>query len=588
MTNTRPVSSLDATPSALLTAALAAAGLDSAACAAALEKLRASEHFGLPLFCPDERSVAQSFADRAKAFTDGFTSSFNPKLFNLSLTDLRDAAASRADRYAELGRAFGPAAALAVAGLEYAAVIPGDSVESRFARIIDSTFWTRHYLRQGKRAHEFAYIRSGFVSGARELYVSDSTLNLYRTYQKAQAEYMASHFVVDRRPNHKGELTRRPLADLAKSSEAKRAKLWAFLSGIEQLSVEAGLSCALLTLTLPASFHANPTSGGDDFDGVSTPRDGAQHLAALWNKIQRDLANKGIALSGARFVEPHKDGTPHWHLWIHYQESQLPTILAVIARYFPGDASKRVAAVRVRTVEADPFGKLYNKRDGSRFTEYFHRFDPATGALVDVGSRFKAQADLSVINRAYANGATYASKYAMKTLTPGDTSERVAAARWIWGMRGFQLFGVNRCLGAWDELFRAKEAPTDPAVKALFDAVHEKPGKHIRQVVNRVTREVEELEVEGGTAAFIRLQGGLAAARGATASDCLRFRLRYNDVANRYGDTARTKVGFMVLREDEWLYSATTREPCRFVLLSGRNIEAAIACLAPLDPEILA
>ncbi len=558
--------SLTATPSHLLESALTSAGLASDAV------------HGLPLL-----------AEAADRFTADYTGSLDACIFNLPLRELRDAASARSDWYAGLSRAVSIDHAVAVASREFQREIPGDSSASKFARITDPSFWRRHYATNAKRAHEFAYIRTGFVSGAKERYVSDSTLSLYRNYRESQQQFLNSYYVVDRKPNSMGEHSRRLLADLAKSEEAKRAKLWAFLSGIEQLSVEAGLSCALLTLTLPASFHANPTTGGSSYDGVSTPQDGGRYLAMLWNKIQRDLHNEGIAVSGARFVEPHKDGTPHWHLWMHYQQAYLPRILAVIARYFPGDASKRVAAVRVRTVEADPRGKLYNKKDGSRFTECFQRFDPATVSLKPASSRFKAQVDLSVINRAYANGATYASKYAMKTLQPGEGSEaeRVAASRWIWRLRSFAFFGIRNCLGAWDELYRAKEVPTDPTVKALFNAVHEKPGKHTKQVRNRATGRVEEIEVEGGTAAFLRLQGGLSAADGLVPCDHIRVRLIYKPVLNRYGDAVRVKVGMMVVRDDEYLYSATTREPGRFVLLSERNIDAAIASLAPLDSELV-
>lgn len=556
--------SLTATPSDLLDAALSAAGLSLPAVS------------GLPLF-----------SDAANRFTAAYTSSVDSRVFNLPLTELRDYSKARSAWYASLARATSIDHAIAVASSEFHREIPGDSTESQYARITDPTFWKRYYSTNAKRAHEFAYIRAGFVSGAKERYVSDSTLALYRNYRQAQEHFLQSYYVVDRKPNSMGEHSRRLLVDLAKSAEAKRAKLWAFLSGIEQLSVEAGLSCALLTLTLPASFHANPTTGGSSYDGVSTPQAGGRHLAMVWNKIQRDLHNEGIAVSGARFVEPHKDGTPHWHLWLHYQDAHLPRILSVIARYFPGDAYKRVAAVRVRTVEADPRGKLYNKKDGSRFTECFQRFDPATGSIKPASSRFKAQVDLSVINRAYANGATYASKYAMKTLQPGEGSEaeRVAASRWIWRLRSFAFFGIRNCLGAWDELYRAKEVPTDPTVKALFNAVHEAPGKHLKHIRNRSTGKVEEIEVEGGTAAFLRLQGGLAAADGLVPSDHIRVRLIYKPVVNRYGDAVRVKVGLMIVRDDEYLYSATTREPGRFVLLSERNIDAAIASLAPLDPE---
>lgn len=531
-------SSVQATPLSLLDSALRAAGL--------------SDTDNAPLL-----------AEAAATFRKEFVSALSVSLYGKSLTELRDAARQRASFYAEVARRFGDGFTVSLATLEYKQAIPGHSIQAQLARITDYSFWSRFYTLNAKRSHEFAYVKAGYVAKRRELYVSDSTLSLFRQYRKSQEEFLRNYYVVDRQLNDKGQHTRRKLIDVTKSAEARKAKLWAFLSGIEQLSREAGLSCGLLTLTLEESFHPNPSSGGSKYDGVSTPRDGARELSSRWNKIQRDLDNLGISISGARFVEPHGDACPHWHVWLHYQDSQLLMILAVISRYFS-------RGVRVRTVVEDAAGKFKSKKDGKRFSEEFSRFDTSTCELMSSSKRAARSCgvELSVINRAYANGATYAAKYAMKTLEEGDLSERVAASRWVWGFRSFQLFGIQRCLGAWDELFRARNIPTDPRARALYDAVHEKPGVHEKQVRNCDTGEVETFEVEGGTAAFIRLFGGLSAARSSSAS--LRVRLTYQSSLNRYGDVTKVKTGLFIYNDvGEYLYSTTTREPGRFVLVSA-------------------
>lgn len=58
-------------------------------------------------------------------------------------------------------------------------------------------------------------------------------------------------------------------------------------------------------------------------------------LGKRWQSILRDLHRYGIGISGLRVVEPHKDGCPHWHLWLLYAPKHQQRILEVVMRYFP-------------------------------------------------------------------------------------------------------------------------------------------------------------------------------------------------------------------------------------------------------------
>jgi hypothetical protein len=423
------------------------------------------------------------------------------------------------------------------------------------------------------------------------MYVSERMLGFYRAYVAAQREFMQKTYLIDK-TTAGGKRFKLLLADVAKSEKAERAKLWAFLKGIDELAIESDLRCALITLTLPSRYHAKPTSGARGYDGVSTPADGHAYLCNAWNKLQRDLDNRGIAITGGRFVEAHKDGTPHWHVLCYFAPEHLEAILGVLARYFPGNAARGVAAVRVRSVEEDLCGALHSKRNGKRFTQCYQRFDLAAG-LVSASQRFPSQVDVSIINRDYASGATYAAKYAMKTLEPGAASERLAAWRWCWCIRAFQLFGVRKCLSAWEELYRAKEEPKDPQARALWDAVHSTPGKHTREVMNRVTGKREAFTYEGGTAAFIRLQGGLAAA-GRSCSH-IQVKRTYREAlgAGQYGDDVRRPLGIILISVSRGtagrllssveLHRCTTRDLDRWALVAEANVDAAFAAL--LIPE---
>src|SRR5690606_32519486 len=94
---------------------------------------------------------------------------------------------------------------------------------------------------------------------------------------------------------------------------------------------------------------------------------------------------------------------------------------------------------------------------------------------------------------------------------------------------------------------------------------------------------------EGGTAAFIRLQGGLAAAGGGLG---LRMRIYYVNARGRYGDTLKRRLGLAIYEGDNELYRAVTREPGRWVMCADNRASATFDALRAagtarftVDPE---
>lgn len=547
-------SSLSASPAELLDAARTASHLTD------------SETAGLPLLVAARRQLETEFLGRLPE-----------PLLGANRSEHVDAAAATAAHFKRLLTAPGAAAAhvIDLAALRLGRAVPGDSSASQLARVLDRGFWLKHYSKLARQRDEFSYIKSGLVSSRSEQYVSDSTLARHTSALAAQQAWLESSVLIDAHAAAGGKLKHIKLVAAVKRAEARDAGLWAFLTGIEQLSIDGKLECALVTLTAPSHFHANPGTGGGRFDGVSTPLDSHKYIAQCWNALQRDLDNAGYAVSGIRATEPQGDGTCHWHVWLHYAPAALQLILSRLAHYFPGDLSRRVEPLVVRTVEPDFAGVKVNKKTGARFSERFAVLRAAD--LVARSKKPAAQVDFSVINRSYASGATYMAKYTVKSFDKSENSRRVHAWRWTWGVRGFQVFGIRNCRGLWNELYRADERPADPRAAALWRAVHSSPGKHSREVVNPLTGARETQEYEGGTAAFLRLQGGLAAC-GRSAS--LRLRITYIDAQGRYGDVLKRPLGVAIFAGDNELYRAVTREPGRWVLCSEDRVAATVDALS--------
>ena len=189
-------------------------------------------------------------------------------------------------------------------------------------------------------------------------------------------------------------------------------------------------------------------------------------MAAHWQSILRDLDRAGVGLSGLRVVEPHKDGCPHWHLWLLYRPEVETRLLATVMQYFPGKLKVRAPSRKGQKLHPDD--RLYATRA-----------DLLSGSgRAPTHAKEGAQVELSRIDRSISSGASYAMKYLLKTVGAGaklnaevdlfgevptvemkkqrekhqETAQRVDAYRGLWGINAGQLFGVAKCLSAWDEL----------------------------------------------------------------------------------------------------------------------------------------
>jgi len=79
-------------------------------------------------------------------------------------------------------------------------------------------------------------------------------------------------------------------------------------------------------------------------------------MTRLWARIRAKLARERLQPYGFRVVEPHHDGTPHWHLLLFAPPSYVERITAVIKNYWLADAPDERGAqrCRVKTKLIDP------------------------------------------------------------------------------------------------------------------------------------------------------------------------------------------------------------------------------------------
>ncbi|EPE4923033.1 replication endonuclease, partial [Escherichia coli] len=99
---------------------------------------------------------------------------------------------------------------------------------------------------------------------------------------------------------------------------------------LELLAEARGDRAVFLTVTCPSKYHATTENGHPNpkWNGA-TMRDSSDYLvntffAAVRKKLNRD----GLRWYGIRTVEPHHDGTVHWHMMVFAHPEEIDTIVS--------------------------------------------------------------------------------------------------------------------------------------------------------------------------------------------------------------------------------------------------------------------
>lgn len=178
--------------------------------------------------------------------------------------------------------------------------------------------WKRQLTTAQKRLKEHVEIGCGAVSAKVSPYVSQSAFNDYRAQRADNLEYL-QQMVLE---NLDDSTEQMPLIEMWKKSVANPAirfqETMNRLRGIDEWAIENSFVSLFLTLTAPSSFHATHETGKNNkkWQGAS-PRDTQRYLNKVWAQLRAQFAKRRIGFFGFRGVEPHHDGTPHWHLLMY-------------------------------------------------------------------------------------------------------------------------------------------------------------------------------------------------------------------------------------------------------------------------------
>lgn len=355
-----------------------------------------------------------------------------------------------------------------------------DFIAHHLIRWLDPKWWTRRLRKIWDQYNEHCAILLGKVRKGVSAYVSSQGLQAFVERQRMAAAWLKDMEAYNAQDGITISLEEAVKASIA-NPENRRHELVVRARGFSDVADEMGYVGLFFTWTAPSRFHpwktvkasqagkADSTTENPRHDG-SSPRDAQHYISELWKRcrsaLDRNLSQRGeflvedpIDYFGFRVVEPHHDGTPHWHLLIWVKPEHQHRLIGILQRY----------------------ALSHDKDDLVR-----KRHPDSKQPYSDIKPRF----DWKVMDKEKGGAVGYIVKYIAKNIDghrvgdQGDLEAETAATEgarrvraWasLWGLRQFQpLKGPP--VGIWRELRRlpgrlqeAKGIPVAPLASPIME-----------------------------------------------------------------------------------------------------------------------
>lgn len=246
-------------------------------------------------------------------------------------SDIRRAAKNLASRTMTFTAVLGMQSALSMQSDLLGFPIPGQDMHAAWGRATDPRWWKQCLRKEIRWRREAIWAR---LRPTQIAYISPDGLREYRSTQQAQQEWAAKHQMEDDSGNKVG------LDTLLEGRDRRRyAELIARTSGMADVAQTEGKTPRLITLTCPSRMHPTTCAGGYHpranclYDGT-TVKQAHEWSMRNWQLFRAALGNRGIRTYWAIGVQPHYDGTPHYHIVLWAAPDHWPEIERLALKYW--------------------------------------------------------------------------------------------------------------------------------------------------------------------------------------------------------------------------------------------------------------
>ena len=213
---------------------------------------------------------------------------------------------------------------------------------SAISRLIKDEWWVNQLKAQRMRWCEALLIAAGEVNKDRSPYASKRAIRDVHARRLANLEYLKSCELENKVTGERIDLISKVMGSIS-NPEIRRMELMNTIAGIERYAASVGDVGMFITLTTPSKYHPTRQVGKGDSKTVQlnhgwnetafTPKDGQRYLCRIWSLMRTAFKDNDLEVYGMRVVEPHHDGTPHWHMMLFCKPGQRKAINEIMRRY---------------------------------------------------------------------------------------------------------------------------------------------------------------------------------------------------------------------------------------------------------------
>ncbi|MDP2573250.1 replication endonuclease [Vibrio penaeicida] len=201
-------------------------------------------------------------------------------------------------------------------------------LERAIRRCLDINYLVRKFKFLRTQYIEYSQIALGRVGGGKgqRKYVSARSYARWEKKQIEAEQFVNSMVVLSDDTGQSfdlSEVVKRTTAN----PENRRIELVVRSRGDEERAVEMGYEGVFVNWTLPSKYHRNSVK----WMGC-TPKEAHEVLMEKWKLARAWFKKKKINIQwfGLRVAEPHKDGTPHAHMFLYVRPDQKQTLIDII------------------------------------------------------------------------------------------------------------------------------------------------------------------------------------------------------------------------------------------------------------------
>lgn len=232
--------------------------------------------------------------------------------------------------------------------------LDASSAVASLSRLANAEWWERQLKAQRTRWREALLIAAGEVNLKKYPYASKQAIRDVQARRLANMDYLKGCDLENVATGERVDLIDKVMASIS-NPEIRRMELMSTIAGIEKYAASERHVGMFITITTPSKYHPTRVVGKEGAEKIQfnhnwdaeafSPKDGQRYLVRIWSKMRTAFKDNGLSVYGMRVVEPHHDGTPHWHMMLFCERKQRQDVIDIMRRYaLKEDGDERGAA----------------------------------------------------------------------------------------------------------------------------------------------------------------------------------------------------------------------------------------------------